>query len=471
MSIELTKARAQLLQDLRRQKGFDFDEAVCGTGVNPVAFRRWEEGKVNSIRESNLKRVLARFGLTLPEFLAATDEPSVHDRVKISALETSRSARLAELLAMSGEIDRISMSVLQSASASLENKEIYKSLLYGGLVRRGFSVGEFSNSIRRIATHGCDPRVTLELDAQLRRLNIKIGSEGVLEINDPRLLWDCSCLPEQLCAVLRCRGYKPQPCRIHSHSRGNELMDLTSREFVELRYRNTKILWRQSRQLWPPSIDTVLTLRNLQAVGVIQSGTESVLDLGCGTGMLGICIARQNHSVHRLGLADWLLTPLLHAALNANHNLNSLPVQARLHLGLFEDWVTEGLGERYDVLVSTPPYLPVADGFSQVRAESPVAGTELINFIVRTAIARVGYITISSLVEADIKKLANDQDVKMEPIGTSLQVPFRVPAALRCPSYVMCLIDTKRLEFRPGNRYPLRHKITTFRIFWPERTC
>jgi hypothetical protein len=136
---------------------------------------------------------------------------------------------------------------------------------------------------------------------------------------------------------------------------------------------------------------------------------------------------------------------------------------------LFTDWIAEPPAEAYDLLVSTPPYLPDVKGFDSIRRYSPVAGIELLTFLIQNEVARHSYVTISSLVSADVEKLARRHGTKMEPIGKAIAVPFRVPAALRSTTYISTLLESGRLEFKAKERYPLWHRIITFKLKHNEK--
>ncbi len=374
----------------------------------------------------------------------------------------SRIDNLAALLRSAEEIDKSLISTLQSAPRSLENRDLYENILRGAMSRRGFDFAEAKRLASQPYRKALSPRVVIDLDPELNKVRISIGHTLVLVIRKPVLLWDCSCLPDELGQLLRNQGHQPSRCRIHGHTRGKELMDLTTTEFVQLRYGKAKICWRQSRQFWPPSIDSVIMLRNLSKANI--EGADSVLDLGCGSGILGISLALKHPSVRRLVMADWLLSPLIHAIVNAEVNLHSQALSCEILIGMFDDWPrTAALGP-IDVLVSTPPYLPVAEGFDAIRKESPVAGTELMRFIICTRLARTTFLTVSSLVEEELKALAEAHDTEVQVIGDPVPVPFRVPIALRTPQYIMALLGSGRLEFRPKDRYPLWHRIFTCQL-------
>ena len=163
-------------------------------------------------------------------------------------------------------------------------------------------------------------------------------------------------------------------------------------------------------------------------------------------------------------MADWLVTPLVHSYLNARRNLESAHVKWQIHLGMFNHWVDESPRNFYDMILCTPPYLPPVPGFADVRAQSPVAGTELLGFLISNPIARDTYISFSSLVEAEVMKLAAGHNTEMKLIADPIKVPFRVPVALRSVPYIRNLLEMARLEFRSDERHPFWHELKTFRV-------
>lgn len=474
--IELTEQRAKTLREIRVGKRMSLTEAVKGTGVHQKTVERWEDRKVKRIREETLVLVLKNYGLKLDEFLAMSDEKHVLKSAWFP--KDSQLTTLPDFLSASEQVDKTVLSVLNSMSqltdsaesAFFHRGEVYRDLLYGGLLRRGFHLVRFCEALLKTNAKECEPRVRIKLDEDFNNLSISDGNIS-LQVADQRLLWPCSCLPESSQTLIRKLGHCGGPCPIHSHPEGERLMDLTSREFVELQHLGGSIIWRQSRQMWPPSVDSVLMLRNLRYARALDVGMESLLDLGCGTGILGIALSSRFPSVRRVSLADWLLTPLAFAVVNARQNLSRSGISWNIHLGMFVDWIDSHPTELYDVLVSTPPYLPASDGHEPVFRESPVAGIDLLEFVIRHGrrLAKRSFVTFSNIVQEETQRFANEAGVRLLRIGKAVNVPFRVPIALRNPRYISSLIESGRLKFVRNNLYPLQHRIATFEIIHDGR--
>ncbi len=462
MNIPWSEERARKLRKLRAKNRKTVSDAIQNTGLqNEKALHRWETNQVENVREHNLIKVLHNLDTTIDDFL----EYDVRNApINLPGSVGIESPSFENLLTTSEAVDKTLFAVLQGKRAITERAEIHRSLLYGGLVTRGFSFTHFIDSLRKLRPTPHAAAVSLSLDKQLSSLKIAIRDNAVLEVSHPTLMWPCSCLPLPVAENLNRDGRKPKRCLIHSHPRGEELRDLASRGLIELRFRDTSILWRQSILLWPPSIDSVLTLKNLEQAGIFRIRAESVLDLGAGTGILGIVFARTNQAVRRVDFSDWLLTPLLFSALNAARNLSSVAIDWNVHLGMFHDWMTAPFTKIYDVVVCTPPYLPDGEDFAEVRKHSPVAGTDLLEFIFEQRLGRRTFITVSTLVRRMINALAKKNKVRLKEIGQSMEVPFRVPPALRSSNYIGSLLASGDLKFTPQNRFSLWHRIATFEL-------
>lgn len=79
-----------------------------------------------------------------------------------------------------------------------------------------------------------------------------------------------------------------------------------------------------------------------------------ILDLGTGTGCILLALLAELPNATGLGVD---LSPNAVAAATANAERNGLAGRARFQTG---DW-GDGLAERFDVVVSNPPYIPSAD--------------------------------------------------------------------------------------------------------------
>ncbi len=121
--------------------------------------------------------------------------------------------------------------------------------------------------------------------------------------------------------------------------------------------------------------------------GVYSVGTDSVLlgafigkasglgaDLGCGSGVLGISVLWSNPGL------KMLFVDLQEAAVEAteqNLNLNGLEKRAKVHHGDLKALAGPQERDRYDLVISNPPYYPVDSGKASPDLARALARTEL----------------------------------------------------------------------------------------------
>lgn len=103
-----------------------------------------------------------------------------------------------------------------------------------------------------------------------------------------------------------------------------------------------------------PRPDTEL-LVELALARIPSQGTFRVLDLGTGSGAIGLSIAhaRPDIEVTAVDASEAALAV-------ARENARRLAV-GNVHL-LYSDWYAALTGQRYNLIVSNPPYIPAADG-------------------------------------------------------------------------------------------------------------
>src|SRR5262249_45483232 len=133
--------------------------------------------------------------------------------------------------------------------------------------------------------------------------------------------------------------------------------------------------------------DSFLMLEDLEQSGVYRARHHSILDLGCGTGFLGIVIGCRNPNVLRIDFADWLLTPVLYSMVNWEINAKKRAyVRVHSRLGLHSDWnEPNSTKPYYDLVVCNPPYLPILSNFEAMGQHSTVAGVDLLVNVVSHA--------------------------------------------------------------------------------------
>jgi hypothetical protein len=297
---------------------------------------------------------------------------------------------------------------------------------------------------------------------------------GSLTIDEPRLLWDCHCGKPvgNFAEEQRPASADDFACPIHGHELGAYVTDLFRTGLVCIEYEGLDVLWKESQNLWPPSVDAVRMYETLRADGVFDRPISSVLDVGSGTGFLGIGIAQHVRSLEEAYLTDWLLTPATFSKLNWVRNCSGLAGTAprlflRLGMGFHFSHHRDLLDRSnpLDLCVCNPPYLPDLDAFDEVKISHTVGGTDLLGEIIELGpeVADTVYVSFSDVALDAARRAATDVGVELHLVDEKWEVPFRVAQALEVDSYTRQLVDHGLTE-REGGRYRYWHDVGTYKI-------
>jgi len=209
-------------------------------------------------------------------------------------------------------------------------------------------------------------------------------------------------------------------------------------------------------------------VEDLEMSNVLSRHITSVLDLGCGTGMLGLFVAKHCSSVQRMVLADWVLSPVLYSALNVARNRGLLAgTDLVLKLGLNTSWQAKGQsGLPCDLALCNPSYLPVLPGFHDVRVSTTVAGTDLLQYVIREhrRIGKMVVVSFSHLAMPEAEAAAQESKSRLEALGPAREVPFRNPYAFERPDYLRALTETRGLRIDAARRHRFWHLVQTFLV-------
>lgn len=294
--------------------------------------------------------------------------------------------------------------------------------------------------------------------------------DHVIEIDEPKLMWNCHCgvLVGRRYDVPGAEASLGATCPIHSHRWGAQLTDLYQSGVIVTTYDGHSVIWKRSAEVWPPTIDSFMMCRNMAADGVLARYYPTVLDLGCGTGFLGLYVAQRNPNVRHIMLADWLSTPLLYAIMSMEmepgrwSNKSMMPL-----LGLNTGWLWRDDDVPHaDLCVCNPPYLPSFDEFPEITLHHTVGGTELLEHVIEhsTDIARETYVNFSDMALPEAQGAAKRAGKVLRPVGDSYLVPFTVPQAFRHDGYVDRLIREQRVIATDVGGYKWWHRIRTYAI-------
>lgn len=317
-------------------------------------------------------------------------------------------------------------------------------------------------------------RASLEVvvEKSLESISYNYGEKKV-EVENPELLWPCNCKVNEALAsagIADPDETQEKICPIHEDgSQHTDLAPLFSHALCAITYCETPILWQKADSLWPPSVDAFNFLAVLDdeiRYELAGKNCKTILDVGCGTGILGIYLAKALGRVEEVTYSDWMLTPLLFSHINHLLNLGENNVRARY---VISDKLKELMGHKFDIAVCNPPYLKSLDAKDKIRATSTVAGTDILEDFIANAprIARYCYISFSDIaldVALDVARNNGRKLIKLRKRGKS--VPFRVQHAIDSSNfdYVFKLIDAGLVDFNPRARFPITHVINVYQV-------
>lgn len=459
---------AYWLVQQRKRAGFRTQQAFIdafkrGSGnkyVSPTTIKKIESGAVSGqLTEGVLQGLAEKLKLDYSEILAASDHFLTFE----------------DILNLSSDIGKQLLATIRSNQTSdlLKGRSLlslYRRIVTGALADDPvtFSLEIFlrelatRTTLEALETSIPPPALEIVIDDYFKELQFRWGAANVTVLNPP-LLWPCSC---------QTQGHPEHntDCAIHSSPDGIHIERSFMDDFVAIRWRGLRFLWKNETDLFPPSVDSFHMLTQLESAGLFRyKGCRTLLDLGSGTGFLGIAIATFNRNVRQVSLADWLPTPLLFSMLNWNKNLGlNGRVKAEPRLGLHTNWLMPPSNDarRFDVVVCNPPYLPLSKHSQKLGMESTVAGTDLLRHVIEHG-RRIGdrvYFQFSSLVADEIGRLTKTLNIRLRPVGEPKRVPFRVRRALEDQLYLDWLIQERDLEVDSTSPYKYFHAVQTYSL-------
>jgi hypothetical protein len=289
------------------------------------------------------------------------------------------------------------------------------------------------------------------------------SGEEELTITKPNLLWDCNC------KIKFPKKYNKRKCPIHSeiekNGLGKNLETFFTSGLVNIKSSGINVYWRNQKNLWPPSADSMYLIEDIKNNGYCTTLIEDVIDIGCGTGYLGLWLAKNNNHIKELHFTDWLLLPLIFSYINSKQN--NLGVDCFYHLGLNVSWLAKQEGfKMIDLAVCNPPYLPFLTGNEKFKNEMTVAGTELLSDFITNwhLVAKEAIISFSHIALPEAILASETGNVKLTPLGDKRLIPFRVNAAYSENRYISRLLREDRIVFRRNNQFPYWHHVQTYKL-------
>jgi methylase of polypeptide subunit release factors len=300
-----------------------------------------------------------------------------------------------------------------------------------------------------------------------------ITPQSRLVVPNAQLLWDCNCHSPRLDG-LSAEAIVSR-CPIHGKA-AEEVVEDISHAFgtqdIEIAYKEGRYLWKNG-YLWPPSVDSFILIQQvLDYIAQNELQPSTVLDIGSGTGFLGIELARSVSSIHTVKLSDFSSTAVLYSTLNIM--LNRASFSGR-QVDIYSAMEFNGVGihayhpvqeiDEFDLLVCNPPYIPIKDEYVEERKHNAISGLTLLKWVLEAGpkMAKHVIVSFSNIADHEIFPFAEKKGIVLTPIGQSHTVPFRVPAMFRNEGFFAKEIRPYLQEI-PNSTHYFYHDITAYLV-------
>lgn len=251
---------------------------------------------------------------------------------------------------------------------------------------------------------------------------IREGRETLLGIiKNPLLLWD--------------------PVKIRCLSTKEIIAELFGQNTI-IEYDGVSIIWNY--KVWPPAIDSLFLAKILRETDYLNRNIRTVVDVGSGTGFLGIYFCVKNKAIKEVYAVDVDPEAARWTAVNAIKNNVADRILVCVGDGLrpFREMPFA------DLIICNPPYIPTPPGEAS-NAFNPYGGTYLLENVITSARKYSDgelIIVYSSVSAVEVEKSKKKEKLKGEILGR-LKIPFRVPAVLSNRRWLDFLINQRGLKF------------------------
>ncbi|MFH1851079.1 MAG: helix-turn-helix domain-containing protein, partial [Candidatus Neomarinimicrobiota bacterium] len=303
------------------EKNMTQNELILKSGLTRRTIINIESGQTKGHTEDTIKGLANALGMSIVEFVAGIEKLKTNRDPKVGKITdfnfllesfTEIDDNIRHLIRSINETELISnLDILQNA---------YRDILLAQITQRFPSfmnpLSEFSifllkeNTVQFILDSMPKENLIIQVEDDFKQINYLLEKEKLV-IDNPELFWDCSCIPQD--------KFSKNHCRIHSKDIGFKIAKSFNQN-VKIKYRDYEFLWQNLDALWPPSIDSFYMIENIinntDFISNPNHSIKSILDIGTGTGFLGIILASQINDVEDLIVTDWTTSSYLYSSLN-----------------------------------------------------------------------------------------------------------------------------------------------------------
>ena len=211
-----------------------------------------------------------------------------------------------------------------------------------------------------------------------------------------------------------------------------------------------------SEGVWSPSVDAIFMIDAINKESSLNiKKSSSILDYGCGSGVMGISLAKRNKKIKELNLVDINESALFCSLVNCVGNNLKINFNISNNLG----------NKKYDLGLVTPYYFPVQrqDFNSSKQAMKSIikAGedsAEMINDL--SKICKDVFFVYSSTTENFFRKKLK---VKYKDV-CSMDVPFTLGDNVSSNSLAAAAVENNLLIIKNDKQFKFWHKLYVAKI-------
>lgn len=347
--------------------------------------------------------------------------------------------------------------LLRTSYASFVEHSLAESLGFDGIsdISKGIELGEarkFFKSIRQP-----NGNITLSVQKGLSRISVSMKGARWRIIKPERLL-DCSC-----------RYTSRSQCKLHGAKAAKNFNEMWG-DLVIIKHMGCSILYHGKPgypSAWPPSLESLYFGEKLTE-SVSLNGAR-VIDIGCGTGYLGILLARF-YSLCQVDFLDWVPSALIMSSINVERNRTRFQNRHMKSRFFCEDGIGKRIKEReirYDLVVCNPPFLPDL-GFPECRTQHTVFGTDLLESVLARGleIAPRVIVAYSTMALPEVEKLIAHLGNKARHLDEKgLRMPMTLRYVIDNPKYLQRLLADKRLESCQNKTGKYYHTVKLIEVY------